>query len=684
MTAPNERPGTPIFPAVSSAGWGTGDDRVRRWLVVLAVAGAVAPVAVAAVRAVRDGWIPVWDNAYPAIRARDVFSANPPLLGTRSSAAEIAASEHSTHHLGPMEFYLLAPWVRLFGTGVGTVVGVALVNLASIVTAAWLAFRRGGHLAAVVAMATMAGLAWSFGSEMLYDPWPIHVVLLPFSLVLVAAWSVADRDLAAVPVLALSASFVLQTHSGYLLLVPGVMATAAGLAVWRMVTERGAVAAAERRPARVRRLRWVGAGAMVALVSWLPPLYEQVAYKGGNLTFLLEAMGGDRAYPNWSLAAATRLFAGTLVLPPWWLPPSLDHPAVSPVDAGVSLWVAVAALAAVAVAAVTLAWRAYRRGRWATTVGLVLALVTPFLVIMSTANSPARLGLTSVVYLKFVWVSTAFVCLMLALAVGDELRELPARRGRRLVLPVMATAAVTMGLLALPRVDRAETGSGPSSEETSELVAAVLPAVADRGGVLVEVNVSSTASVSSHGPGLIAALVDAGVPVVVRDEVLVDQLGEGREYRQGRADVVMFVMSGWDPPLFHPDAQMIASVRRSPHRDEVRRLRASLAAALDEAHGLPVRDVDALAEGLVGPTLAETMTTEVDDLVADLEAVGTDPDDILDAPELVALVTTLDGVDLAHRMIEDGFPVDDLVRYSELRELDSSHYTTTVWLDPID
>ena len=108
-------------------------------------------------------------------------------------------------------------------------IGVASVNILCILTVAWLAFRRGRHLPLLVATATMALLAWSVGSEMLFDPLPPHATLFPFAVVLVAGWSVADRDLAAIPVLAGSASFVVQTHSGYVIVVPAVVVTAVTL-----------------------------------------------------------------------------------------------------------------------------------------------------------------------------------------------------------------------------------------------------------------------------------------------------------------------------------------------------------------------------------------------------------------------------------------------------------------------
>src|SRR5690606_16755646 len=88
------------------------------WLLALAlVAGGTL---FHAGRAVLDGWIPAADDGYWAVMSRSVFSAHPPLLGSSSSGG--LASGTGFHHLGPLGFYVLAPFVAVFG-GVGLAVG---------------------------------------------------------------------------------------------------------------------------------------------------------------------------------------------------------------------------------------------------------------------------------------------------------------------------------------------------------------------------------------------------------------------------------------------------------------------------------------------------------------------------------------------------------------------------------
>jgi hypothetical protein len=286
----------------------------RRW-VVLAATGAVLPVVAATGRALRRGWIPLWDNAYPALRAWDVFSTDPPLLGTRSRAGDFGDAVRATNHPGPFEFEVLAPWVRLLGPSHGTAVGIAALNVACVGVVAWLCHRRAGALGAALSLAAMAGLEWSMGSEMLFDPWPPYAGLLPLAAFLVAAWSAAEADPVGLPVLAVAGSFALQVHVGFVVLVVGLAAVAVTLALLR---------AGPGQPRR-RLIRWMVAAAGMALVCWIPPLVEELRGGTGNLTALWRSLGqgGSTRVP---LGMTFDLVGSVVALPPWWLPPSFEHP----------------------------------------------------------------------------------------------------------------------------------------------------------------------------------------------------------------------------------------------------------------------------------------------------------------------------------------------------------------------
>ncbi|HEY8545929.1 MAG TPA: hypothetical protein VIL36_12810, partial [Acidimicrobiales bacterium] len=239
---------------------------------LLATFAAVAPILLAAGRGALDGWVPTGDDAFSGVRAWDVFTGHVPLLGTWSSASTY--TELDINHPGPLHFDLLAIPVRLLGHGPGTAIGTGLINATAVLGIAWLLHRRGGAPATTVGMGLGACLAWAMGSEMLYDPWNPYVTLFPYACFLVAVWGVADLDRAALLVMVVAGSYVLQTHLSYSILVPGMAVLGLLVAAVRLWLRRRADGDAWP-PVRRRALRWLGGAAALGLVLWLQPVIQQ-------------------------------------------------------------------------------------------------------------------------------------------------------------------------------------------------------------------------------------------------------------------------------------------------------------------------------------------------------------------------------------------------------------------------
>ncbi len=163
------------------------------------------------VRAVVSGWIPTGDDGYWAIMARSVFSSRPPLLGSSSSGGVVTGTGF---HLGPLGFYLLAPFVAVFG-GVGVAIGAAVVNAAAAVIAP-VAVRRGvGERAGWVVVVATAVLAFTMGSELLVDPWNPHLAVLSLWCALCCAWAVLAGGVAWGAAGVFFVSLSLQTHLSF-------------------------------------------------------------------------------------------------------------------------------------------------------------------------------------------------------------------------------------------------------------------------------------------------------------------------------------------------------------------------------------------------------------------------------------------------------------------------------------
>jgi hypothetical protein len=283
------------------AGW--------RWAVRLAV---LLPIAVAVARAVANDWFPVGDSALLTIRAADVGTRHHPLLGSWTSASLALGTD--VNNPGPLYFDLLAPsmWTfgRLGGYGVGVAVGVGAVNAASALGTILVSARIGGWRAERWVLLLVAALTWSMGSELLFDIWQPHALLLPFTFLVVLTVGIAVDDLRLLPLWLAVLSVVVQTHVGY----ASAGAALTAVVVIAVVRRMRIGALSLRRAVTSRVAGWTGA---VAAAAWAQPIWEQLFGAGtGNLRRLATSAGGGELTVG--AATAARLVAAVTVAPPSW------------------------------------------------------------------------------------------------------------------------------------------------------------------------------------------------------------------------------------------------------------------------------------------------------------------------------------------------------------------------------
>jgi len=233
------------------------------------VAGTAAfaiPFLVAVVSIARHAWYPVLDLAMTEFRVRDVGTGDTPLVGL---PGRIGRFPDQGSHPGPLSFYAIAPIYRLAGaTAHGLEYGTVLLSLLAIVTALWIARRRGGTPMTLAVTAVLAVVVWRYGPSLLTQPWNPYLPVLPWIVVLLAAWSVLDRDpVGWLPFVGFG-SLAAQTHIPYVGLVGGLGALMLGVTVWRCVREPG-----DRR----RQVAWCFGSLGLLVVLWVPPLVDQVA-----------------------------------------------------------------------------------------------------------------------------------------------------------------------------------------------------------------------------------------------------------------------------------------------------------------------------------------------------------------------------------------------------------------------
>jgi hypothetical protein len=526
-------------PVASTACAAPRDSRAIRWLALACVAAALLPIVVATVRAIADGWVAVGEDAYFALRADDVLTDDHPWLGTSTSASRSIGV--NVNNPGPLYFDVLAVPVKLGGDA-GLAVGVALLNGAAVVGIAAVAWRQGRERALVPAMLAAAGLAWSMGSELLFDPWQPNALMLPFLCFLMLVWGLTNGDAWLLPWATGLATFIVTTHIGYTLLVPALAACGVGaLAVrfWNVRRDEPGRWPAERR----RLLRIVAVAVVVALAGWSQTLFEQLFGTGrGNLSLL--AAGAGEPQTQVGMRDAVRIVADVVALPPWWGRPSMSDAftvtsTLPPLGTSV---LGVLAVGLVLAGAVLLARR--RRDHVATSAaatGLAVFVVT---LGAATTTPVGVLGLAPH-HVRWLWPAALFYMFVVAILVVGDARSprLGATAGLRLMS--VAAAVVVLGALSLPH---ANARAGPSGEAYAiPWIRALRPQIEelrDERGVFFDVSELNFGD--EFGVPLMYELERLGVPWFVDDPGLVRQVGDGRAWT-GSASVRMFVVQATIP-----------------------------------------------------------------------------------------------------------------------------------------
>jgi hypothetical protein len=267
----------PRVTAVRHHDEGRGDLFSGRQLPLLAIVLAVLPLVASAVALVVDigaDYHPAADQALIELRTRDV-GFHPVLVGLVSLA--------DWSHPGPALFYVLAvPYWLTGGSSIGLALGALVINGLAIVGMALVARRRGGTPLLLCTLVGCSLLVRALGPDFMRDPWIPYITVLPFGLLIFLSWSMTCGETWALPVAAAVASFLTQTHIGY---VPMAIPLLAWGAVWLVVLARRGRHSDTRgrlpRPTDVAR-----AGALataILLVMWLPPVVDELVNEPGNI-----------------------------------------------------------------------------------------------------------------------------------------------------------------------------------------------------------------------------------------------------------------------------------------------------------------------------------------------------------------------------------------------------------------
>ena len=257
---------------------GSAEPSKRSALVVLGVWALLAiPFVVALVALHRYHWYPLLDLAQTELRIRDVTSAHPPLVGLPGRIGAYLQGSHP----GPLSFWALAPFYRLFGaTAWAMEAAAAALNVAAIGLALWIAKRRGGIALVLGVGAALALLTRFYGPSLLTQAWNPYMPMLWFPVLVLAVWAVLCEDWMMLPVAVFAGSFCVQTHISYALLVSVLLLVALVALVHAGVRDRAVP------ESRRRVIVWGGVAVGLGVLLWLPPIIQELRGADGNLTII--------------------------------------------------------------------------------------------------------------------------------------------------------------------------------------------------------------------------------------------------------------------------------------------------------------------------------------------------------------------------------------------------------------
>lgn len=530
----------------------------------------VAPFVVAAGRAIRNDWFPIGDSALLYLRTADVGTRHHPLLGSWSSAS--LSLGRNINNPGPLYDDLVAPFAHLFPVGVGNVIGVAAINVAFVLLAALGARRIGGPRWEAWTLLVSAALAWSLGSEVLFDIFQAHALLFPFLAALVLGVGAMTGHQWTWPWLVGVWSVILQTHISYAYIGVVVIATAVGVVA---TTHR-------ERPTRTTMV-WV---AVVTVIASVQPVIEQFTADGeGNLSRLAKSAGGTDVAVG--AGNAFRMVAAVFALPPWWSRWGFAD-TIQPAGAGAIPWLpgwpaAVVSFAILVTAVSVSTWwarRAHRPVLFAVDAIALAGLVGSVVALSRLTIGPVGLAAhhTRWLFVLALWCHAAVAATVWTKWAGDGL----VRRSGPVVTAVLAVFCVAN----LPQYTQAH---GPLADTDTMPALRRVFAELDRleGLDPVLYRTDNLRVYEPYSSAIMAQLVDRGVEFRVDQEVMVRQLGPARR-ADGSEPVVVSQYQGWEAYVF--EGCVLARVSSVGPEGE-RRLAERASELEDPAAGLDVSAV---------------------------------------------------------------------------------------------
>jgi hypothetical protein len=222
------------------------------------------------------------------------------LLATQGKLLLGPYSRFGWHHPGPLYFWMAAPLYALAGfKSAGLQIAVQCVNLSAMIVIAWIAARFASPQLIGALLAATGLYCWR-AREIVVSLWNPHVPILPAAALIATAAAIAAGEVTLIPLAAVLASFIAQTHVA--LLPYAAVLSLLAMAVTLTTSRVGRGVWIEPKTRRLLHLT-----AWLLVILWSGPLAEQMAHSPGNLTrlwnFFREATpthGPTEAFVAWA------------------------------------------------------------------------------------------------------------------------------------------------------------------------------------------------------------------------------------------------------------------------------------------------------------------------------------------------------------------------------------------------
>lgn len=286
-------------------------------IIAVAILAIAVPIVVALVVLAQHPLFPTGDMAQAELHVRGIW-AHPPLVGAAGRIESDTGVQGS--HPGPSLWFAMYPVYALFGsTAHALLAGAASVSIAAAALALWLARRRGGWTLVIVVLALLAILVRASGPQVFTEPWNPWLAFVPFVAFLLTIWSLVAGDRRLWPLAIVLGSHCIQSHTGYIVVVIGLLGGTLVSVLLRDRTDRERL---------VSDVRWLGGAVLAGLAMWTLPIIDQLTRDPGNAEILVQSFATPNAPYLPRHVAADAFLDQMSINGPWLTGPRLPH--VSP------------------------------------------------------------------------------------------------------------------------------------------------------------------------------------------------------------------------------------------------------------------------------------------------------------------------------------------------------------------